>query len=69
MKKKNWKQQRKRKRMAEKTKIYGYEQEFKSKSDAIRFLILEGKSVKEIKEKIPYITDQHIYQAQKKIKF
>lgn len=54
--------------MSEKTKIYGYEQEFKSKSDAIRFLILEGKSVKEIKEKIPYITDQHIYKAQKFIK-
>lgn len=55
--------------MAEKTKIHGYNQEFKSKSEAIRFLILDGKSVKEIKNKIPYITDQHIREAQKRIKF
>ncbi len=52
--------------MSQKIKIYGYP-EFKSKSSAILQLLKDGKTTKEIKEKIPYCREQEIYYVRKKI--
>jgi len=53
--------------MSQRIRIWGYDQEFKSKTDAIMFLLQEDKlSIKQIIQKLN-CTHQHIHNARKKL--